>query len=156
MYATRKQCERGYMAAMNPYSRFTYSVEKGVTIGMSVEAINTAPASAPVMKADPNAGKRPATAADLERLKAEGKVPQHIYLANDPRFVKYQFLSPGGQKIAAQAIIKIKDGSFTYIGEVMEFLDRNKIEEQPPKLEEMFKEYFLRREGRELSEFIEI
>jgi hypothetical protein len=52
--------------------------------------------------------------------------------------------------------VKVKQGEFTYIGEVCEYLDRLQVLEQPPELEELFKAYFLRETGKELSEFIEV
>jgi hypothetical protein len=166
MYDTRAKAERGYNGLTTAFTRYTYSVEKGVTMGIGIKPGETTTETAPV---NPQTAKEakpkrnwithpPVTQEDIDELIALGKRPPGYKLEDEPRLYrpKCQFLAPKGQECAAKALVKVKQGEFTYIGEVCEYLDRLQVLEQPPELEELFKAYFLRETGKELSEFIEV
>jgi hypothetical protein len=143
-YQLRKRMERVYRGATNGLTGYIWN-------GKEVAILTTmAPTVPEALMPKPAEKKTFSIQETAAKLRAEG---HHI---QDAAMHTWQFASPGGMRKAEEAIVKVKDGSFSYIGEVMEWFDRQKIEEQPPVLETLFKEYFLRRTGEELSKYIEV
>jgi hypothetical protein len=148
-FPTRAKAESAYKRTTSEFIRYVFDGENIKTL------VGLGPAPQLPESMRPERPKKPSEMTPEERWKETMRQNPDLRPVNDPRDRKYQFLSIGGKERAAKAVVKVKQGEFTHIGEVCEYLDRLQVKEQPPELEDLFKNYFFHQTGKELSEFIE-
>jgi len=153
-YDTRRRAERGWRLFTSPTMPLAYD---GEFISMNIEgAVSPLPASqkpkaneTEIERIERETGRK-LSPMEKFRIKNPG-VEIHPAGTNQREAGRFPYNHIKARPIVAEAVLKVKDGTFTYIGEVMEFCERKGMDGYT---EDNFKLAFrMQTKGEEVSKY---